>query len=132
MLTAHPEREKLIMALSKTTLRLARDIARSLEQGYAEYVAECEADRAAGYRAHYCEHGMNLHVDYDPICGPCEDGRTMRDGVQRREFALDSAKRRMEQVTKITHMCSDLRTLGVKVDTQPFIDRITELLTVSY
>jgi hypothetical protein len=120
------------MATSKATLRLASQIAASLLDGYNEWVEACEQDRRDGYRASSCEHGMNLHVDYDPICGPCEDGLTMRDGVQRRAFALDSAKRRMEQVTKITHMATDLRELGVKMDTQPFIDRITELLTVRY
>lgn len=118
------------MATSKTTLRLARDIARSLEQGYQEWVEACEQDRRDGYRPQFCEHGMNLHVDYDPICGPCEDGHSMRDGIFRRQFALDSAKRRMETVTKITHHMADLRSLGVVVDTQPAIDRISQLLTV--
>lgn len=37
------------------------------EQEAREYLKE-------GFRPERCPHGVNLWVDYDPICGWCEDG----------------------------------------------------------
>lgn len=76
---------------------IARGIELQLRDEYQRYLDDCERDRADGYRPHYCEHGANLWVDYDVICGPCEDGVSLRDGQTRREVALDQARRRYEQ-----------------------------------
>lgn len=118
------------MALSKTVLRLALDIARSLERGYNEYLEECESYRKDGYRPHYCEHGTNTWTDYDNICGGCEDGRTMGDALQRYEYALDAAKRRDEKVREIALGASALKRLVPDLDLEPVYKEVTRLLTV--
>lgn len=118
------------MATSKAVLKLAAALAASYLEGYQEWVEACEQDRRDGYRPSSCEHGMNLHVDYDPICGPCEDGITMSDGVFRRQHALDVAKRRNEQMLKIIMAANTLRECRVEVDMQAVYKRITELLEV--
>lgn len=45
----------------------------------AEYEDECRSYAREGYRPHYCPHGRNLWVDYDVICGPCEDGLSIHE-----------------------------------------------------
>jgi len=42
----------------------------------AEYARECQDYRDQGHRPHYCIHGTDLWVDYDNICGGCEDSRS--------------------------------------------------------
>lgn len=118
------------MATSKAVLSLAIRIARALERDYLDYLEACESYRRDGYRPHYCEHGTNLWTDYDNICGPCEDGLSMGDGLTRREYALDSAKRRDEKCRAIVKAASDLRDLGVDVDMTPVWKEVTRLLTV--
>lgn len=53
--------------------KLAMKYMQNYRQRLVEYEEECRQDRAEGHRPHYCLHGMNLWVDWDPICGPCED-----------------------------------------------------------
>jgi len=118
------------MATSKAVLSLAAKIARSLEQGYADYLESCEQDRREGHRAHYCEHGMSRWTDYDNICGPCEDGISMSDGMTRREYALDSAKRRDEKCRAIVKAAQTLSDLGIEVNYEPVWKEVTRLLTV--
>lgn len=60
-------------------LALAVAYMRRLDERRRTYEEECRRDSAQGYRPHYCIHGMNLWTDYDPICGPCEDGYTDRE-----------------------------------------------------
>jgi len=55
---------------------VAKKVLRDLRDRDREYREDCEQAYRDGYRPHYCRHGMNLWVDYDPICGPCEDGLT--------------------------------------------------------
>lgn len=40
------------------------------------YELEARAAWKEGLRPHYCKHGTNLWVDYDPICGGCESEYT--------------------------------------------------------
>lgn len=117
------------MTTSKAVLSLAAKIADRLYRDYLDYLAEVESYRADGYRAHYCEHGTNMWTDYDNICGPCEDGLSMRDGLTRREYALDSAKRRDAECKKIVKAASDLRDCGIEMDWEPVWKRITVLMT---
>lgn len=84
-----PETVTTTPAVRRYVLRMALAIFRVMMESYREWEEECEADHAAGYRAHYCEHGTNLWTDYDPICGPCEDGFT--GPMARRRAALDAA-----------------------------------------
>jgi hypothetical protein len=57
--------------------RRALPILKSLRERDREYQEACEADWRRGFRPHYCPHGMNLWVDWDPICGPCEESLTL-------------------------------------------------------
>lgn len=43
-------------------------------QDQADYLAEVEEHRANGHRHPYCFHGTSRWVDYDAICGGCEEG----------------------------------------------------------
>lgn len=72
-------------------LRRALKISANLLSDFEQWVQACELDRASGYRAQYCEHGMSQWTDYDNICGYCEDGVTMGDPMMRRRAALDEA-----------------------------------------
>lgn len=65
-----------------------------LTEQHEDYLEECEYYREQGYRPHYCEHGTNLWVDYDNICGPCEDGFHLRSLDHRWERAVLMAEGR--------------------------------------
>lgn len=115
---------------SKAVLKLAAAIADSLYRDYLDYLDSCESYRRDGYRPATCEHGTNMWTDYDNICGPCEDGLTMRDGLVRRQYALDSAKRRDEKCKAIVQHAFALRDLGIEIDMTPVWAEVTRLLTV--
>lgn len=107
----------------------AKLAARSLD-AYNAYLAEADRDLAEGHRPHYCEHGMNLWVDWDPICGACEDGVTAADGVHRRTVALREAHRRVEQFNRIVSVMSD-RAMADLLDGSAVASRLKELVTVA-
>jgi hypothetical protein len=115
------------MANRRFVLSLASKIAARLLADYNDYLDMCADYAREGYRAPHCEHGMNLWTDYDPICGPCEDGMTMRDGVERRTYALDQAKRRMEEFDSIMALYNGPH--ADLLDKDKTTKRITELLT---
>lgn len=94
-------------------LRLAMQLARQYAAQYDAYLRDCESDRQRGYRPHHCEHGTNLWVDYDNICGGCEDGNTMADGMHRRTVALGEAKARIAKSDALTALVRQARDLGV-------------------
>lgn len=116
----------------KRTLKLAAKLAERYRLDYLEYLEEVESYRRKGFRAQHCEHGMNQWTDYDPICGPCEDGWSMDNGVHRRRRALDEAKSRIERVTEMRRVLGEaVQVLGPRaVNTEQVLDRITELMTV--
>ncbi len=116
-------------------LKLATQINAQLAQGYADFLAECEAYqngthpecrsprrlssgawlKRQGYRPHYCEHGTNQWVDYDNICGPCEGGVTMGDPTQRMTYALELAHARLKRVAQVEATYKLLRDLNVTI-----------------
>ena len=55
-------------------IRLAHARLKQLKKRDARYDEECREYARQGFRPHYCRHGRNLWVDYDVICGACEDG----------------------------------------------------------
>lgn len=63
-----------------------------------------------GFRPRTCVHGTSLWVDYDPICGPCEDG------LSDHEVALIAGRHRAKQVHEmiavVTSFVASARTLG--------------------
>lgn len=122
-------REANALAARRVTYRAAIRIMARLEANYAAYLADCESDYRRGYRAHYCEHGTNQWVDYDNICGPCEDGRTMSDPMQRREFALYEAKRIQKEAEDIYAAATLFRKLDISFDSNAAMERIRDLLS---
>lgn len=99
-----PVTEPVMMERPKIDSRvyaLFRGLDARYRADYAEYLAACESDRRDGYRPRECEHGTDQWTDYDKICGGCEEGITMRDGLQRRTRALAEAKRRVAEVDEV-------------------------------
>lgn len=105
-------------------LRHAARLAEEYLRRYEAYREECDQAAREGYRPHYCEHGMNLWTDYDPICGWCEDGVTMRDGAQRRRAALDEARQTHETFEALMAATNYLRRHGIEYDGGAFADHI--------
>lgn len=118
------------MALSKAVLSLAVKISDALYRDYLDYLAACDSYRADGFRPHYCEHGTNQWTDYDNICGGCEDGVSMGDGVFRRQHAIDQAKRRDAKAREIILAARTLSDLGIDLDYTPVWKEVTRLITV--
>jgi hypothetical protein len=116
----------------KRVLRMALRLSRRYEREYQEYLEEVEAAHREGFRAQYCEHGTYQWVDWDPICGPCEDGWSMANGTDRRRRALDEARSRVEQVDKMGRVLTEaVDVLGRDVvDTDRVLARIVELMAV--
>lgn len=85
------------MVTDLVVLRRAMELMHELKAGYEEYLEERESYWKEGYRPHYCEHGTNQWTDYDNICGPCEDGVSMRHPDQRWAAAKAQASAEFEQ-----------------------------------
>lgn len=121
---------KRVYRLPAFVLRLAVTLAAEAEESYAAYLADCESDRQAGYRAHYCEHGTNLWTDYDNICGPCEDGRTNSDPMQRRERALAEAKRIYGQAEALIRGAEVMSQNGIAYDSTALLATAAKILSL--
>lgn len=81
--------------IKKTALRImTHDLSRVIA-GFQSWEEDCEQDWAEGHRPHHCPHGMNQWIDYDNICGPCEDGfSSPRDYIDM--LAADSVEKAKE------------------------------------
>jgi hypothetical protein len=101
------------MTMDNATLKVAHRIELRLAASYAEYLAECDYDRSQGYRPHYCEHGANMWTDYDNICGACEDGFSMRDGITRRAYAIAQAKELRAKLSRAIAAWREFKELGI-------------------
>lgn len=93
--------------MNKATGKLALAILRDRKAQYAEYLEECESYRRDGFRPAYCEHGTYQWVDYDPICGGCEDGLTGIQGAY--EYAIRDAEWKMKRYHDASIKLSILR-----------------------
>lgn len=112
--------------------KLAMQLMKRYEADYADYQAECAADRANGHGAHYCEHGADRWTDYDNICGACEDGLTMSDPYQRRVRALAEAQYRDARQSEIIHLLvkADELNLSRALDSKMVVEVAVRLITV--
>lgn len=106
--------------MDKHLLRVAAKISRELERDYQDYLESAEQDRREGHRPHYCEHGTNQWTDWDNICGPCEDGLSLSDGVFRRRVALDRAQSWFAGLLEIVEAYSVLAKHGITVDAESY------------
>jgi hypothetical protein len=113
--------KKFIYTLALKFVQKYRDM-------HAEYERDCESDRDNGYRAHYCEHGTNQWTDYDNICGPCEDGRTLAYGSWKYERALSEAKARFIAADDIMRLHRRLAQSNVGFDSPEIRDLLKTAL----
>jgi len=116
----------------KAVVVLAREIDKRLVAQYQDYLDDCARNAKNEHRPHYCEHGTDQWVDYDNICGPCEDGITSADPLQRRYRALAEAHDRLHQANTVSKAWLTLRQYGVghAVDDRTISLHIGDLLTV--
>jgi hypothetical protein len=73
-------------------LKLAAKIFASYRKDWELYDADCAEYAKEGYRPRTCFHGTNLWTDFDPMCGPCEDGYGWFDPMMYRQMSLQEAK----------------------------------------
>lgn len=97
-------------------LKLAVKVFESYRKQWAEYDAECAEYAKQGYRPYSCFHGTNLWVDYDVMCGACEDGYGWFDPMLYRQLALSEAKRAYESFDQRLEVYSKASSLGAPVD----------------
>jgi hypothetical protein len=81
-----------------------------LRRVQAEYDEEVREAAKEGYRPHYCIHGMNLWVDWDVICGPCEDGYGRYEGEALYKAALWAAESDISEYTRRINLAGPLMT----------------------
>lgn len=98
-----------------------RFIARGIER-YRSWLEDCREWHEQGYRPHYCEHGLDLWTDYDPICGPCEDGYTSSRGIW--ADALGEGYRFSKDLDGIIAAGLAARSLDVEFDPKPWTDAL--------
>jgi len=80
-------------------IRLALDIKKQLDSLVAGYEEQRSAYARAGFRPRRCYHGVDLWVDYDPMCRWCEDDSLPRYW-ETAKWALIHAHNEMNRVAK--------------------------------
>lgn len=108
--------ETTTATLPKHVLKLALKIYRRMTEHYAAYELECAADLRNGHRPSHCEHGTYLWTDYDPICGQCEDGYSLRDKLPRWQHAKQAATTRHAEAKAMLAWAHDARKHGMDSD----------------
>lgn len=104
-----------VTKISRPVLALALVIFKSYAAQWAAYESDCESYAKDGYRPHYCFHGVSLWTDYDPMCGPCEDGYGWFDPNAYRRLALDEAIRAHAKQDERVDMLVKLMQMGAPV-----------------
>jgi hypothetical protein len=99
----------------RTVLAKALEIVKAERKRHADWAESAEEWRRQGYRPHYCPHGMNLWVDYDVICGACEDGRGYFDYLTELDVALCYVGGLMREVLRRRRALGDLMTIDAHV-----------------
>jgi hypothetical protein len=110
-------------------LKLAAKIFASYRKDWESYEAECDSYSAQGYRPRTCFHGTNLWVDYDPICGPCEDGYGWFDPMLYRHLAISDAKAAYEEFNERLDLYTKAAAKHAPVDFGKMITWVAEPLT---
>ena len=92
-------------------LKLAVKIFAHYGKQWEAYESDCESYAKDGYRPAHCFHGTALWVDYDVMCGACEEGYGWFDPMLYRQLALAEAKgayksfdERLDIYTKVSSM----------------------------
>lgn len=121
------------MAIDKRVYELFKQLDARYRAVYAEYLEACQIDRDHGHRPEHCEHDIYQWRDYDVICGGCEDGLTMSDGLQRRTWALENAKSRVAEADEIVAWLYTAHRLHVQdtVNVTAVVKRAGDLLNAN-
>lgn len=101
------------MESKKILLGIALHIFKDFEREWAQYESDCDLSYRHGYRPSRCFHGTNLWTDYDPMCGPCEDGLGWFDREAYRKISLDMARRDLDEFYKRLQIYTQLQTNNV-------------------
>ena len=96
-----------------TTTELREKVLAGVKESIAEeravYERECKEYAEQGYRPHYCRHGVNLWVDYDPICGYCEEGLSEQEEAEARaDMLIGERDRRGEQGVRLAVVANEI------------------------
>lgn len=83
------------MALNSTQKKFALAAIKEIKAERASYEEEMDELRKQGYGPSHCIHGTSLWVEWDPICGYCEEG------VSDYQVALGRAFSRYDEVDKM-------------------------------
>jgi hypothetical protein len=109
-------------------MKLALHIFKWYAREWAKYDEECAEYANKGFRPHRCFHGMNLWTDYDPICGPCEDGYSWFDPELYRKLALGQAKDAYKKFDERLDLYVKASTAGLPMDYSKTIPWVSEPL----
>lgn len=101
--------------ISRPVLELALVIFKSYAAQWAAYEADAAEYAKQGYRPSHCFHGTSLWTDYDPMCGPCEDGYGYFDPNAYRRLAIDEAVRAYAAQNERVDMLVKLMRMGAPV-----------------
>jgi hypothetical protein len=112
--------------LAKGVLSLALVIFKDYAKAWEAYEETCNQYAKEGYRPHYCFHGTNLWTDYDPMCGPCEDGYGYFEPNDYRSIALREAKQAYAAQSERIDALIKLQTMGAPIDLLAFSKWVTE------
>lgn len=110
------------MALNVAQKKMALTALKEGKARYAEYQRDMDDLRKEGYGPSHCFHGTSLWVDYDPICGYCEDGTTLY------EFALGIMHERYVEVREKFSVAGDVARVFGYDAAQPLIQIGNDLL----
>lgn len=118
------------MKLDILTYELTMLIFRRIEANWEAYEAACEEYAKEGYRPSSCFHGRNMWVDYDCVCGICEEyGYYSFNRQAYRAEALAEAHRAVAEVSERTSALVKLSSLGAPIKMVDFNEWICEPLT---
>jgi hypothetical protein len=110
--------EKRVLVLALTILNFYRKEFELYEEVKREAYKE-------GYRPHYCIHGTNLWTDYDPMCGPCEDGYGYYHFDTYARLSLDEAKSAIaeqdERTQKLVALMLDKAPIEITEDLSAWV-----------
>jgi hypothetical protein len=101
--------------MDKQTAKLAVILLNSYRNRFAEYEEECNEYAKQGYRPRTCIHGTNQWVDYDAICGACEDGENYWHYDSFGKIAISEAKGAMEEMQERIDLYVKLMTKNAPI-----------------
>ena len=114
--------------MEKHIIRLALHIFNWYAKEWAKYERDCEDYAKDGYRPSRCFHGTYLWTDYDPMCGPCEDGYGWFDPMLYRQLAISEAKQAFKAMDERLDIYVKASKLGLPMDHSKTIPWVSEPL----